>query len=36
MRKYIKGTAIFIFEFFFTIFITYVDDIKINANNVID
>ena len=35
--EYIKGTTIFVFEFlFFTIFITYIDDLKINANSVID
>ena len=33
----IKGTTIYVFEFlFFTSFITYIDDLKINANNVID
>ena len=32
----IKGTTIYVFEFlFFTSFITYIDDLKINANNVI-
>ena len=31
-EEYIKGTKIFVFEFlFFTIFITYIDDLKINA-----
>ena len=36
-EEYLKGTTIFLFEFlFFTIFITYIDDSKINANNVID
>ena len=34
--EYVKGTTIFVFEYlFFTIFITYIDDLKINANNVI-
>ena len=33
----IKGTTIYVFEFlFFTSFIKYIDDLKINANNVID
>ena len=36
-EEYIKGTTIFVFKFlFFTIFMTYIDDLKINANNVID
>ena len=36
-EKYIKGATIFVFKFlFFTIFITYIDDIKTNANNVTD
>ena len=36
-EEYLKGTTIFVFEFlFFTIFITYKDDVKIKANNVID
>ena len=33
----IKRTTIYVFEFlFFTSFIKYIDDLKINANNVID
>ena len=37
IEEYIKATTTFFFEFlFFTIFITYIDDLKINANNVID
>ena len=36
-EEYIKGTTIFVFKFlFFTIFMTYIDDLKIKANNVID
>ena len=36
-EEYVKGTRIFVFEFLFvTIFITYIEDLKINANNVID
>ena len=35
--EYIKRTTIFVFKFlFFTIFIIYIDNLKINANNVID
>ena len=35
-EEYIKGTTIFVLEFlFFTIFVAYIGDLTINANNVI-
>ena len=36
-EEYIEGTTIFPFNFlFFTTFITYIDDLKLNSNNVIE